>query len=191
MKAVVLILLLALTGCYYEPPRVETAMQAALVEKKLQALLIEATAALRAPAGGDLERAEAALRLAAELRESDPRVADGLGAVAWRRGRYADAERLFQRAIALDPNYDRAYSHLALLAERRGDRRRARELLEEAVRLNPLNFRARNNLAAVLLDEGNDRRARNELTKASAAGGAGDLVIERNLRTSEVTPRKW
>ena len=68
-----------------------------------------------------------------EYRESlrmarTPRGYWGVGLVSWREGKYADAERAFQQAKALDPSSGRAHIMLGLLYS---DAKRNREALEE------------------------------------------------------------
>ena len=57
-----------------------------------------------------------------------PRGYWGVGLVSWREGKYADAERAFQLAKALDPSSGRAHIMLGLLYS---DTKRNREALEE------------------------------------------------------------
>jgi len=68
-----------------------------------------------------------------EYRESlrvarTPRGYWGVGLVSWREGKYADAERAFQQAKALDPSSGRAHIMLGLLYS---DAKRNHEALEE------------------------------------------------------------
>jgi tetratricopeptide (TPR) repeat protein len=57
-----------------------------------------------------------------------PRGYWGVGLVSWREGKYAEAERAFQQAKALDPSSGRAHIMLGLLYS---DTKRNREALEE------------------------------------------------------------
>lgn len=116
----------------------------------LQQLIEQGVLALgsRSPAG--VERAFGVFSVAGQLAPDDPRVVDGLGAVAYRRGQRDYAVLLFQKAIQLDSSYSRPYAHLALIAEDDGDKEAARELLEMSRRLNPMSYRARHNLALLV-----------------------------------------
>jgi len=172
----ILVIVLFLSACGISRPTPDVG-DTVVLEERLQQLLGESTELMRR---GETDRAFAALELARDLSPEDPRVLDGLGCVEWRRKNYRSAKYFFQRALAANPRYDRAYTHLALVAEREGDRQAAVELLQIAVKLNPLNFRSRNNLAVALLEKG-DRKAYHQLLKAVEAGGRKDVVIQHNL----------
>ena len=137
---------------------------------------------------GDLEgfsNAHALLELAYEIAPGDPRVLDGFGCLAWRRGQVNLAEDYFKKALELDETYDPAYAHLALVAESKGEYQAARELLGLALRHNPLNYRARNNLAQALITRGGSsqkQRAYLELRKSYYAGGIEDPVVLFNMK---------
>lgn len=181
-NCIALLLLLSFSGCVPPAPLVLSPEQLAAKEQKLVSLLTIATQDLRA---NKLAPAEAALKLAQELSPDDPRVLDGLGCVAWRRGNYDLAEEFFKRALSQNGLYDRGYMHLAFIAAERGDSRAAEELLRISLQLNPLNFRARNNLAAELLDAGARPGARaeayNELLIAIQSAQKADVVLGENL----------
>ncbi len=125
-------------------------------EQLLQRLLSVGVDALRAGSEADLLIASDAFSFAAELAPTDRRVLDGLGVLAWRRCKLAEAKRLFQRAISSDPEYSRPYAHLAIIAEAEGDIRAALELLRIALERNPLNYPARKH-RELLLSKINER----------------------------------
>lgn len=182
--------LAALSGCLLRRPAQPSLGQSLAREGRLVSLLGEATEYLRSPAATALSDAEAALQLALELAPEDPRVIDGLGCVAWRRGESARAKELFQRVLILNPLYDRAYVHLALIAQDEGDDPAAAALLQRALELNPLNVRARNNYALLLGGRGMENSellgaARREIRKANRSVRRVDRVLLRNLSVLE------
>lgn len=151
-------------------------------EKEVVRLLELSVKAMRNADAQGLRDAESALELARELKPGDPRVYDGLGAVAFRRGDTTLAEYFFKKALAQDALYDRAYAHLAMIAEQRGDIDVAVELLKIAVQTNPTNYRSRNNFAVVLANHKIDsRRAYDELLKAMKTQRVADRITNRNL----------
>jgi tetratricopeptide (TPR) repeat protein len=66
----------------------------------------------------------------------------------------ARAERLFERALALDPALAAAWTNLGNIHERRGERGAARSAYEKALALDPEQPEARYNLANLLADLG-------------------------------------
>ncbi|MCB0344214.1 MAG: tetratricopeptide repeat protein [Bdellovibrionales bacterium] len=156
--------------------------QAALREEHLQSLLNQSIEYMEQGSDDTLENANNALELARDLDPNDPRVLDALGCVEWRRGNYKLAAYFFEKALAADSGYDRAYVHLALNEERLGRIDSAEELLRIAIQLNPMNFRARNNYAALLLDKGFPHEARKQLQRAAHSAGREDAIMEINLR---------
>ncbi len=166
-----------------------TPEQKAKRELKLQELLRAGNRSLRLGDWDNLDHAQSAYTLARELSPEDPRVIDGLGCVAWRKGNAEQAEFYFRRAAELNRAYDRPVAHLALVAEQRGHTVAAKELLQRALQLNPLNFKARNNLAATLM-RGDEHLAdaQRELLKAYELAGPEDPVVGFNL--NELQQRK-
>ena len=162
-----------------------TPEQRALREQKLRELLRHGNAELQAGDWDSLDRAQGAYSVARELSPEDPRVIDGLGCVAWRKGNAELAELYFKRAVELSPVYDRPLAHLAAVAESRGHQQAAAELLLKALALNPLNFRARNNFAAVLINTSAKgpplAEAQRELLKAYELAGPEDPIVSGNL----------
>lgn len=92
-----------------------------------------------------------------EEEESDysPEVADLLneGVAAFKRNDLKRAERLLQRAIALEPRAKEGYNNLAALYDQRGDQERAKEMFLAALEIDPTYVFPRANLALYLLDE--------------------------------------
>lgn len=201
MRAVVfmalLLVLASVAGCSRGNPGLSADEQAGR-EGRIRVLLATGTEGLRAgehgvlqEVGGDtleqiteagLDRAEAAFLVAHQLDPLDARAIDGLGCVALRRQQYDVAIKHFQRALQLQPDYDRPFAHLALVAHARGHDAAAKALLERALRMNPLNYRTRNNYAVFLASPGGERyRAFRELHAAAASAGGRKTVVERNL----------
>lgn len=76
------------------------------------------------------------------------------GQEAFQQNEYETAERLFQRALDLEPRAKEAYNSLAALYAHRGDHERAKKMYREAMDVDPTYVFPRGNLAMHLLDEG-------------------------------------
>lgn len=63
------------------------------------------------------------------------------------------AERLFRRALELEPRAKEAYNNLGTICARRGDDEQAKEMFRAAIEIDPLYVFPRCNLATYLLDE--------------------------------------
>jgi tetratricopeptide (TPR) repeat protein len=88
----------------------------------------------------------------------------------------ARAERLFQRALALDPALAAAWTNLGNVHERRGERGAARAAYEKALGLDPEQPEARYNLANLLVDVGEVELALAEYRRVLAqAPGFADV----------------
>lgn len=100
---------------------------------------------------GDLDDAEATLRLALELAPDCPEAHADLGLVLSLRGQLASAEDEFARAVVLDP--DLAVAHLGLgnVRATRGDSPAAERAYVAALRIQPELVEARRNLVRLLL----------------------------------------
>ncbi|MFQ5341647.1 MAG: tetratricopeptide repeat protein [Anaerolineae bacterium] len=90
-----------------------------------------------------------------EERPYSPEVAGLLneGLAAFKRNDLKRAERLLQRAIALEPRAKEGYNNLAALYDQRGDQERAKEMFRAALEIDPTYVFPRANLALYLLDE--------------------------------------
>lgn len=171
-----------LVGCARSAPL--SPEEQTLREQRIRQLLSSGNRSLRAGDEG-LDAALASYTIARELAPEDPRVLDGLGCVAWRKGNIDMAEMYFRRAAELDSRYDRPVAHLALVAEARGHRRAALGLLVRAVQMNPLSFRARNDFAAEILRIHRSGKelgeAHREILKALELAGPDEPVLRFNL----------
>ena len=134
---------------------------------------------------GNLAEAQAAFALSLDTAPS-AQAFDGLGAVAFRGERYADAEKFFVRAVEFDPTYGRARANLALLYEQQGRAAEARGLFYSALESDPSDAPARNNFGAFLVESGHPSRGLFELRKAHALFADG--TIERNIDKVERMP---
>jgi tetratricopeptide (TPR) repeat protein len=113
----------------------------------------------------------AALPAASKPRPDEPKTgyaAFVAGVAAQDAGDTARAERLYRRAIELDPALAAAWTNLAIAWERRGARGEAREAYERALALDPDQAEARYNLANLLADAGELELAAAEYRRALA-----------------------
>ena len=92
-------------------------------------------------AQGDLVGAERAFACAAQHRPQWNAPALALGHLQFRAGRYADAQRAFERALALDTDSIEAMGNLALTLQRNGRADLAQAHLERARALAPTEMR--------------------------------------------------
>ena len=133
-----------------------------------QVLIDQGTLHLRS---GELDRAGSEFRLAWDMAQL-PAALDGLGAVMFRQGDYAAAEKLFLQAAQLDESYPEALANLALLYETLGMKAKAGHYFQLALERGPANARARNNYAAYIVDNESGvisrEKAKSELYKAEA-----------------------
>jgi len=74
--------------------------------------------------------------------DKTPRGYWGVGLVSWREGKYADAERAFEQAEALDPSSARAHIMLGLLYMDANRNREALEELQTGLKSEPDNQQA-------------------------------------------------
>ena len=181
-----IVVLLCFTGCLAAPGRPSPEFLANR-ETKIRQLLTRGVEELQSPEDAAVERAGRLFELARELAAKDPRVLDGLGCYYFRKGEFDLATFYFQRALEVEPNYDRAMAHLALIARQNGHVEAARELLEQAIFMNPLNYQQRNNLVALGLEFGeqggfDSLLTERELVRAQQSAPLKQPIIEHNLR---------
>jgi Tfp pilus assembly protein PilF len=75
------------------------------------------------------------------------------GLQSFQRDDHAEAERLFRRALDLDPDAKEACNNLGTIYARRDEHRQAREMFQAALEIDPLYVLPRCNLATYLLDD--------------------------------------
>ncbi|MGI6523690.1 MAG: tetratricopeptide repeat protein [Bdellovibrionota bacterium] len=130
---------------------------------------------------GQLTEAQAIFELALELAPL-AETFDGLGCLAFLRGDFKEAQRLFLTAYDRDEEYAPALEHLALLYEVYGFLEEADALYLKALSIDPTLLGGRNNRAAFLFDNhlGSDSEIKNEFLKAKTV--ADHPVIKANLK---------
>jgi tetratricopeptide (TPR) repeat protein len=97
-------------------------------------------------------------------------------------GRFDDAQKFFQRALAADPRHFRALSDWAVVLHRGGELALAAELYGKALALDPEHADTRFNLALALLGLGDRAGAENQLRWLQARKVESAAVLERALR---------
>ncbi|MCO6430045.1 MAG: tetratricopeptide repeat protein [Deltaproteobacteria bacterium] len=160
-SVIMLLLTVLINGCFSA-----TAPSASDLIKQ-QTLIEQGVHRLRA---GDFDQAEASFRVAITIGPSAAAV-DGLGCVAFMRGDFALAEKLFRQAYEGDSGYNESLGNLALLYEVTGRYDRAAKYYRMAVNAMPTNFRVRNNYAVFLDQNGTAlerEKVKSELLMAKA-----------------------
>ncbi len=77
-----------------------------------------------------------------------------LAVVEQARGKYPEALALYDKAIAIRPDYSPPLNNAGVIYREIGDRIKAEEVIRKAIDLDPHNLAALINLASVLLDRG-------------------------------------
>ena len=173
MKRILLLIYLVFPGCLLPGPQPIT------VDRHQDSLKMidQGTVLLR---GGQLDRAQASFVVAFQLAPCSAAL-DGLGSVAYARGDFVEAEKLFKKAYEMDPTYGVALSNLALLYENQGFHARARSLYLQAEVLEPRNIRLKNNFAVFRAKRGDLAGSRESLLEAAAI--ADNPIIEANVKS--------
>ncbi len=112
--------------------------------------------------------------------ESDVTALIGEGIAAMEAGRRDDAEAMFRKALAREPNNPDALRRLGVVVYMGGNYEEARSLLDLAIDLAPDDADGYNNLAAILLDQGEITEAEIHFRKALELL-PGDTDISFNL----------
>lgn len=99
-------------------------------------------------------------------RHDDPVLHNRLGVLYGRADRLDEAEQVFRRALALDPNYADAHANLASVYGRRGDLTAAIASLETALQHDPTNLLALKNLGFAYAQMGRQEDARQLLERS-------------------------
>jgi tetratricopeptide (TPR) repeat protein len=91
---------------------------------------------------------------------------NGLGVIAFTRGRLDEAERLIRQALELEPQLRTAQYNLGRIADVRGDVKKAEALYRDELAVYPDNGKARFNLAQLWRQRGERERYLDELRQA-------------------------
>jgi tetratricopeptide (TPR) repeat protein len=137
----------------------------------------QAAAAL---AAGDLKRAESELQAILHAVPTDVHALNLLAIVRVQQKREAEAEVLFQRAIAMQPDFAGAQAGLGLLYAQMGKNDLAIPPLEESARLDPERKDVQAVLVSIWRGQAHEAAAQNELEKALAL-----LIDARKLNPSD------
>ncbi|MEJ2716695.1 MAG: tetratricopeptide repeat protein [Deltaproteobacteria bacterium] len=117
-----------------------------------------------APDGRD--RAEQQLTSARKWKEGLARAHYNLGLALWKSGNLSEAIRHFERAVRLNPRFDKALNNLGVVCLLSGKIPAAIEHLRQAIAVNPDNVDARCNLGIALLRSGKLPEAIEEFRQA-------------------------
>ena len=137
----------------------------------------QAAAAL---AAGDLKRAESELQAILHAVPTDVHALNLLAIVRVQQKREAEAEVLFQQAIAMQPDFAGAQAGLGLLYAQMGKNDLAIPPLEESARLDPERKDVQAVLVSIWRGQAHEAAAQNELEKALAL-----LIDARKLNPSD------
>ncbi len=108
------------------------------------------------------------------------------GLIQARRGASAAAERSYQRALDLAPDFAGTMANLGALYGRAGKLEEAAQVLARAVRIDPANLEARVNLGAALAKQGRPQEAIPHLEEALRRGPRSpDLLNALGLACAE------
>ncbi|MGH9368559.1 MAG: tetratricopeptide repeat protein [Thermoanaerobaculia bacterium] len=111
---------------------------------------------------------EAVKLLSALAQSSDPETVNALGIALSDSGREREAEQVFRRSLALDPQNVEAYVDLGIVRLRGDDPRGARDLFRQALAIDGEVPRAWNGLGVALTKLGEEREAIDAWSKAVA-----------------------
>ncbi len=165
----------ALLGLGYAPAPGGSYDPASLPDPYDRAFVLQAITEARIErSDGDLGKAVARLKSAAEKDTGDPSVWFEYGETLRRAGRYTEAVAALERALTISPQVYQVWTSKghALLALEKGEE--AARAYEKAVALQPDFTPAVNALAAYYLDTGKSERALTLVERAIAAG-TGDF----------------
>jgi len=150
-------------------------------------------------ARGELEEAEASLRLALEVEPGSAPAHANLGLVALARGDLDEAEAELRGAIREREDFVEAWSNLGVVLERRGRSDQAEDAYERALSVNPGRPEPRLSLARLLVRRGRPTEARAHLLRLVAilpedpeALGLlawAELRVDRPLAASDLVAR--
>ncbi|MGA7630648.1 MAG: tetratricopeptide repeat protein, partial [Terriglobales bacterium] len=122
--------------------------------------------AAQAIAAGELKRAESELSDVLAAAPDDFRALDLMGVIRAQQQREAEAEKLFERAIEIKPDFASAHVSLGMLYVQMAKPDDAVPQFEEALRLDPERSDARASLVSVWRGEARAAAGENDLEKA-------------------------
>jgi len=134
---------------------------------------------LMAERGGDPAGAEKVLRRALDLQPANAPAIDGLGWLAYKQGAADQAERLFERARAVDATAPGPLYHLGLTALRRKDLAKALSSFQQVVQHDPSHDRAFISLGMLYERLGERQKAMEALGAALALVGTKGPIADR------------
>jgi tetratricopeptide (TPR) repeat protein len=138
--------------------------------------------ARRALATGDLVETILAADEAARL---DPRSLEALallGVSYYREGRLLDAERVYRRMLAIQPDHAEAHANLGVLAAESGRKDDAERFYRRALEIDPTLDEVRLALADVLIERG---KVDDAVAEWRAAADRNPAVIEFHVKIAE------
>ena len=129
------------------------------------------------------------LALVAHTEPQNWRVRSALGAALDQVGRFTDARRAYQEALAIEPNQPRVLTNLGVSHIMAGEPEEAETILRQAVALSGAPPEARQNLAIALALQGEfDEAEQIERVDLPPAQAAANIVYLRGLLSD---PRRW
>lgn len=150
-------------------------------------------------ARGELDEAEASLRLALEIEPGAAAARANLGLVALERGDLAGAERELRGALGQREDFVEAWSSLGVVLERRGRGAEAQRAYEQALSIHPGRAEPRLSLARLLVRRGRPIEARAHLLRLVALRPGdpealgllawAELRVDRPLAAGELVAR--
>lgn len=107
-----------------------------------------------------------------------------------KKGKLAEADDMYRRAIHADPTYARAFSALGMMYLNHRAEEAARQVLEQGTRLNPDDPAVHHNLGLVFLNQGKADEAIAELTR-SLELDPDDATAAFNLANALVQKQRY
>jgi Flp pilus assembly protein TadD/4-amino-4-deoxy-L-arabinose transferase-like glycosyltransferase len=107
-----------------------------------------------------------------------------LGVQTMDEGKNKEAKALFEKAIALEPDYPEANGNLGILLHQEGDLKRARACFELVLRQYPDDSEANINMGIILYGEGDIEGAKKQFRKVLARQPKNEIALN-NLKVLE------
>ncbi|KAG0480008.1 hypothetical protein HPP92_010866 [Vanilla planifolia] len=133
--------------------------------------------------GGAAEGSEAPVSMCRALsKRLDPEELKEMGNEEYKKGRYAEAVALYDRAILIDPERASYWSNKAAALIGLGRLLDAVQECKEAVKIDPCYFRAHHRLATLYIRLGEPERATNHYKLAKNEASAKDLLQAKAMQ---------